>query len=66
MDDTYRIQEAGTYVIIKDIVFDYNTPEYENNADYRANSVYTDDNLYWYPKVSQKNEYRISSCLQIS
>ena len=36
---TYPIHETATYMIMQDIVFDYNAPDYNADPDYIANSL---------------------------
>jgi hypothetical protein len=55
---TYRIEESGVYILMDDIVFDYNAPDYDNDPDYSANKF--DDvtgDMHWYPKQTQKESY---------
>eukprot|EP00486_Rosalina_sp_Unknown_P001205 CAMPEP_0201565262 /NCGR_PEP_ID=MMETSP0190_2-20130828/4248_1 /ASSEMBLY_ACC=CAM_ASM_000263 /TAXON_ID=37353 /ORGANISM="Rosalina sp." /LENGTH=712 /DNA_ID=CAMNT_0047982553 /DNA_START=729 /DNA_END=2869 /DNA_ORIENTATION=- len=53
-DGTYRIKESGTYIIMEDIVFNFNAPTIEQMADdnFSPNSIDIDE-LYWYPTKEQ-------------
>ena len=54
-DGTYRIKESGTYIIMEDIVFNFNSPSEEEMADidnFSPNSIDLDE-LYWCPTKEQ-------------
>eukprot|EP01083_Nonionella_stella_P067358 178120_1 len=54
VDGTLRIQESGTYVIMEDIVFNFNAPSAEDMAQetFSPNSI-DEDELYWFPTHAQ-------------
>jgi len=53
-DGTYRIRESGTYVVMEDIVFNFNAPSAEQmeSDSFSPNSVDVDE-LYWFPTRQQ-------------
>lgn len=59
VNGTFRIKESGTYIIMEDIVFNFNAPTNEQMADdnFSPNDIYGDE-LHWFPTHKQaENEY---------
>ena len=54
---TYRIKESGTYIIMEDIVFNFNAPSDDEMAmdGFSPNSIDVDE-LYWYPTHEQSDK----------
>ena len=56
-DGTYRIKESGTYIIMEDIIFNFNPPSDDEMTDidnFSPNSIDVDE-LYWFPTKDQAN-----------
>jgi len=51
---TYRIFESGTYIVMEDLVFNFNAPSQAevDSEMFSPNSVDVDE-LYWYPSTAQ-------------
>ena len=51
---TYRIKESGTYVLMEDIIFNFNAPSDDemNDENFSPNSIDVDE-LYWFPTKEQ-------------
>ena len=54
VDGTLRIKRSGTYIIMEDIVFNFNAPSAEQMAkeSFSPNAIDMDE-LYWYPTTEQ-------------
>ena len=53
-DGTFRIKQSGTYIIMEDIVFNFNAPTAEQmaNDNFSPNGIGGDE-LYWFPTRHQ-------------
>merc|ERR1719242_1463836 len=58
VEGTYRIVHPGTYILIEDIVFDFNAPptELQQDEDWSPNE-FIDGDIWWWPRKDQEDEY---------